>query len=247
MLERYYYAQGGTKAASVATPAATYESGVLGLSPTAYWPMSDSAGNFADATGNGWTATAAGDPTYQQTGPTIATAVQDAIAFDGTGDFATVSANIDDSVTDEMTISFWFYCAPSAASEALVSMYDTGVRSWRAFLSTTGECAFYTYQTDGASLWAFNQPSGTYDDSAWHHMVAWVTASGSYFDVDGGTLTSTNESPTGTWNGPTTSGLALAAANTSGSSAATISLAHVAYWDSDIGATARGKLYSGSF
>ena len=63
-------------------------------------------------------------------------------------------------------------------------------------------------------------------------------------DVDDGS-TAQDTTLSGTWNGPSTSTGTFASFNDGGGTLAEVSLAHVAYWNTDIGATARTKLATG--
>jgi len=142
---RYYYQS--------ASPAATtYESLVLALGPEGYWPMDDSSGNLADATGNGWTATVSGSPSYSQTGPTINGVAQSAVDFATTSDYATVSEAIDDGITtsDGMTISAWVNL-DGAAAGYIVSKFGPD-DSWALYRSAGASVNMYAYQDDGSTL-----------------------------------------------------------------------------------------------
>jgi hypothetical protein len=224
-----------------------YSDGVLTLNPDAYWPLNDASGNIADVTGNGWTGTAGGTPTYSQTGPTIDSEAQSAILF-GTDDRFSVSANVDDGVGSDMTLSLWL--ASSAATDGYpvaMSTSGSGNRSWEVYWPGDGGIHLYTYQTDGATSESTIQAGfGVHNDGNWHHVVIWRTGGQWYMSRNGGTA-DTDSTPTGTWKGATTDPFVIGAQSSAGALGFEGSLAHVAYWKSDIGASSRTKLYTGVF
>ena len=46
----------------------TYAQTLIAMAPTAYWRLGESSGNAADSSGNGYTLTAGGSPTYSAAG-----------------------------------------------------------------------------------------------------------------------------------------------------------------------------------
>jgi len=231
---------------------ANYTQFIESLNPTAYWPMDEASGDFSDASENGFTATSNGPPAYQQTGPTINGQVQSAVLFDedkSPTQYATFSNTIDDSVTTStgMTISVWFKIPPSGAtSDPIVTQGETNLASWVVTTDSGGAVVLYAKQTDGASnyCWA-GDDSINYDDDQWHHIVGWIDSSANvHAIVDGGTIhTNSCGTPVGTWNAETDSDGAIGAYSSSGATPSDVSVAHVAYWDYDIGDAIQAGLY----
>jgi hypothetical protein len=238
----------GTAHDATAKVPTAYQTFVLSKSPDSYWPLQDASGNFEDVAST-YDATAGGTPSYQQTGPTINSEAQDAIDFDDANpDYGAAAEGYDDGAHTTMTISAWFKIDASTQTEHFLSA-QTGAstKSWGLRLDGSGFPYMYTYQTDGSSVHGFPGSANALDDGSWHHIVGWVDSSGNvHIDVDGGTYTGDDNSPTGTWNGAATSGLSFGAYTTAGDTPSDVTLAHVAFWKSDVGATTRTALYTGT-
>ncbi len=231
------------------TPTDTaYTDLVQSLNPVGYWPLDDFGGNFRDASGNGWTATANNGPTYRQTGPTIDSEAQSAASFlASSSENAVVGEGIDDSVTNAMTVSVWFKTGSAAYADLIAKAY-TGTdnqKSWE-FECNAGSLRVYLFQTDGSTIYLDTDVlgSGALDDDAWHHAVFWLASGELHLDIDGGTYTGSDTTPTGSWKGNTNQGITIASRTTAGDFFDG-ELAHVAYWDSDIGSANRSALYTG--
>jgi hypothetical protein len=241
MMFHRYYTVSGTLASRAVAGGSTYKDAVIGESPDVYLALDDSSGNFADSSGNGFTGTVYGSPSYLQTGPTVNGSVQSAVSFDGASDYAQVDDAYDDSVSGQMTISIWFKTS-QAPAELCNDWLSSSTVSWRLFLDSSGAPSFYTYQS-GGSLHGFTAPATGYNDGAWHHVIGWVDSSGYVnIDVDDGTATGQDSSPTGSWVGASAQNMGIACLGQSGDSLLTGSLAHLAYWDTDIGAVSRGVI-----
>ncbi|HUW15925.1 MAG TPA: LamG domain-containing protein [Actinomycetes bacterium] len=236
-LLRYYF-QSGTQ---------SYRDLVLGMAPAAYYPLDDASGNFADLSGNGYTATVSGTPVFGATGPTIAGVVQSAVTFDGATDYATASEAIDDGVTTAtgMTLAFWVKTADAGDSNP-ISKAAASNKTWDLYYNgdPNNEIDFYTYQTDGSTSHGASFGQTSLDDGAWHHWIMVVSATDNYLYtyLDGQTEFS-DETVAGTWNAESDSQLTIGgpdgAANFDGS------LAHIAFWRRVLTAAERASLYSG--
>lgn len=225
----------------------TYKDMVKSLSPKGYWACDEASGNLVDATGNGYSGTVTGSPTYAATGPTIRGVVQRAITW-GSGKYATVSEGIDDGLTasDGMTISFWMNTTDTGDLYP-ISKTQSGQKTWEVY-GNAGRLQPYLYQDDGATSNAYTAfvGSNNLDDGTWHHAVVWRDGSTGYLyiDVDGGTYTASDTTLTGTWNADSSSQLRIAA---DGPAALYFpgSLAHVAYWRRMLSSVERTMLYTG--
>jgi len=247
MLARYYYAKRrrSALAAAAAPPAATYADIVAAMSPDAFWPLQDASGNFVDISGNGYDAAVTGSPTYENTGPTINGEATSAVGFSGTAQYGVASEAIDDGVTTStgMTISLWFKTSDTLANP--VAKKAAGQYAFDIYLDSSPNIELNTYQTDGASLSASAETSGTYGDDAWHHCVAWVDATTNYIHITlDDTETINNTSPAGTWNAESDSAFGIGAIS-NGNGAYAGDLAFVAYWQRALTSGERATLYSG--
>lgn len=207
---------------------ADYASKVLATSPVAYWKMDEKSGNLVDATGNGWTATVTGSPTYGVSGPSVPATT--GIDFSGTGQYATISSSLG-TPTDDMTVMAWFNLAGSSGNHDLISRGATDQYSWT--LRPQGGYPYATlYQSDGTTHATAGVDNGGSFGSTWHWMaMTWD---------DGATLTTyyddltpaTDTSFAGSWHKASTASPAIGAINVDVTPAFLLdgSVCHIAIW-----------------
>lgn len=230
--------------ASVPLVDTAYTDLIQSLTPDGYWPLDDASGNFRDASGNGFAATAnsSGSIGYRATGPTIDSEAQSAVNLLGTdSEYGSASGTIDNGAGSTLTVSAWF--KTTGTSEAVVAKYATGARQWRLYIYSGGSIGFETFQDDGTTQHAQAATSAA-NDGTWHHAVGWIDSGGDVHITLDGSTTVDDTTPVGTYNADDTAALNIG----SGSGFSdfwTGDLAHVAVWFSDIGSAARGQLYTG--
>jgi hypothetical protein len=233
---------------TVAPPTDTaYTDLVQSLSPDGYWPLDDFSGNARDASGNGRAGTAFGTPTYRATGPTINSESQTATFFDADTDRFEIAETIDDGVS-EMTLSLWFNTNDIEDGYWLGKTAGNNARwSWALYKHAGAASAWSFYIHDAAGT-AFDSVNGTGDttDGNWHHLVIWRSADGRFHSVRDGGSQIDDSGAAGTWAGATTDPMVIGAQYGGFNGPANSNLAHVAYWKSDIGATNRTSLYTGT-
>jgi hypothetical protein len=224
---RYYYEEAGT------SPSGSYAGGggsgsfadeVLALNPVAYWRMGEASGNLADSSGNGYTLTTNGTPTYGQTGFTDSADSNDAIGFAanaafsdgdeddydfGTGDFTLmVAVKMSDKGTWDADEQLMGHPGQGVAGEWWLRLDDylTDLLTLRLADATSGS-ADYTFLTSSTPL----------DDGSWHLVVLACDRSGlAYCYVDGYEVDTTNISSSASYDVTNTGNLYIGARNTSG-------------------------------
>lgn len=160
----------------------SYESVVLGDSPTFLWLLNEASGTTAaDATGNGNTGTYTGGYTLGATGPSGVSAT--ATSFNGSTGF--VLENSSGSSPDTFTIECWF--KTSSADVALAGFSASGVpdgggnQDRNLTLNSSGQLDFFVYAGGESDL----VTSGAYNDGAWHYVAAVFSATTQAIYVDG--------------------------------------------------------------
>ena len=228
-----------------------YENLVESMNPNGYWPMDDASGDFRDASGNGFAATATGTWTYQASGPTV-NGLQYLAATDTTTNstLANASEAVDDNASSStgMTLSFWVNTT-DATSGYLISQRHDGVNSesWNIYYNNTQELVFYARNDVDDGMASYTAQTSAINDGNWHHVVAWIDPSTGNADIslDGGvpegTVGSTGTSTT--WVGATAVPFTIGAGSSTGSSGTISTLAHVAYWDRMLTSGEREALY----
>jgi uncharacterized repeat protein (TIGR01451 family) len=136
----------------------------------AYWRMDDTAGPSLDSSGNAFSAT------WIDNTAAAAGRFANGVTFDGTGDYATVSSNINSLITNRITIAGWikadgaaFTGTPSIVTEAF--MGDGNVdfaisANMPGGTSTKIGAGFY----DGT--WRVANQSGNFAFGEWVHVAA---------------------------------------------------------------------------
>ncbi len=157
--------------------------------PLFYWKLDENSGTVAmDATGQNNTATLQGGATW------TSGRYGSAVSFDGTDDY--LSTSVSQSNPSEFTLSLWFKTT-SVAGGKLIGFgnrmtgtstdYDRDIA-----ISTTGTLTFRCYPGSAKTA----TTTASYNDGAWHHVAATLSASsGMQVFVDGVLAAS---EPTGT-------------------------------------------------
>jgi hypothetical protein len=121
------------------------------------------------------------------------------IAFDGTGDYLTISDHADFDYTGDFTIELWFWCNNTTGA-GLITHHNAGVANVGLFLNRgAANAGKINWQCDVSPAWNVNLGSGL-NDGTWHHL-AWVrsgtAANNNTLYIDGtsaGTQSNTNTS-----------------------------------------------------
>lgn len=237
-----FFANASGAWAAPAAAAASYKTNVLSLSPVAYWPMDEASGNLVDASGNGWTGTVTGSPTYEAAGPTINGAAQSAVTWSGSGQYAHVSSSLTSPASDGLTIAAWV----KTSSATVQSVFARSV---------TADHGYYMYvHSSGVLQCRLRQAGGT--TFAGELNIAGA-ASGSWVFVamrfDGTTLRGWVDSSTaddstldGTWNYGTSAVPGIADTGYGGN-LFNGSMCHLAVWSSDLSDAQMTSLRTGVF
>jgi hypothetical protein len=196
---------GGTSAAL----GSGYPAAVLATGPHAYWQLGELGGPFADSSGSGFTAAAAGT-----TGTTTRGCV---LKWPGAGyglsfySFGradlTALGNFGSSMTAGFTVSLAYKDGNSGAAAAILGQLNTGTTTGLMILANTdhalaasaGKTTFWFRNEAGTAHWA--EITGGLYDGLWHH-VTWVCSPGGtdvvYVDGVSQALTSTQNGAPGT-------------------------------------------------
>lgn len=185
-----------------------YQKRVLSDGPAAYWKLDEASGNPQDASGNGNHVTAtAGSPTYGVTGA-IAVHQYPAVELDGSTNQFTVNHHASIALTTNFTLEAWVYAdaGPTGSSRHIINKGEGAGGGY--FLSYNHDNDEFRFGSNSGYIFA----TGPAGDTAWHHVVATVGASGNtakvYVDGVDKTVAGSNDTLTGN-----TSPLYLGAAN----------------------------------
>lgn len=183
----------------------SYDSAILADAPNGFWPLAENSGTTAvDRSGNG------NNGTYQGTAGTNYTLEQTGIGdgetsvlLDGSAGYISTTTSLSGPATP-LSIEVWF--KTSSATQQILAEFNsaqTGQGSNQSpdlYLDSTGHLNF--------RIWIGSQvlitSSGTYNNGAWHHAVATVSATNAmtlYADAVnvGSNSNSTWNSNTGYW------------------------------------------------
>lgn len=214
MLHLYYY-----------TPSVTYRTRVLATSPVAYWPMGEATGNLADASGNGWTATVTGSPTYGVAGPTVTRGT--GVTWDGTNTmYAETSASLTTPPGTALTVMCWFLTS-AAATDYLVTRVNTGSTSWQ-LTSESGVVGANLLNTSNAMYGEAYAGSGL-NDGSWHWAA--MTWDGTTLTAYADASTATDTTFSGTWVQASTAPVRISTGYATYINNFTGSTCHAAIWN----------------
>lgn len=204
--------------AHAAAPA-TYAGNVLADSPAAYWKLDETSGTFADATGNGHSATATGTVTTGVT-PT-AVAQGNAISVVGTGNLvADTLGSFGTAIGAGSSFEFLIKTTTTSATCVLGTL-NTAPDSMGVQLklnvsesdaTSAGKTSLWIRSTGGGTR-QFSITNSTIYSGAWTHVVFTFTATGSIAAYVNGTSQTTTDrtafgaaSDTGNFQWPLTIG-----------------------------------------
>jgi len=144
----------------------------------AHWTFEEGSGSTtADASGNGWTGTLEGDPTWIDTGlapvPASSGGTSWAIAFDGTGDVVSTNGLPGIGGADDRTVAFWVRTTDTG-DNGLVAWGDEAENGQKYHIRVNNDA------TGGRVLGAVRTEAqggnltGTTNiaDGNWHHVVS---------------------------------------------------------------------------
>lgn len=186
-------------------PADNYGKAVYGLDPALYWRLGETSGTTAaDAGKDGVTGTYFGGTRVTMGVPgALAGVVDSAVTLTPNGSATGLSSNRSFSNPTVYSLEAWFKTASTAggklvgfgsAQTGLSTNYDRHV-----YMSTSGQVKFGVYT--GATQ-VLTSP-GTYNNNAWHHVVATQSSAGMQLYLDGALVASnavtTAQSYTGYW------------------------------------------------
>lgn len=168
--------------------AKSYLQTVLGDSPNAVWKLNETSGTFADATGNGLTATAHG--TITRNVSTGFAGVGSGVSFGGTtSDFIDIPANALLRPSSALSLECWVNIASYGANQCFMGQTATGVDGIGFGVKTAGQILFGFNTNAGTDLCTGTTALGT---GSWKHVI--LAGNGSTWNVYLNGVSDTNSS-----------------------------------------------------
>ena len=181
---RDHYTKSGRTVQIPAAPTDSYGKAVYTDDPTLYWRLDDATGPVAkDSSPNAQNGRYAGGVTYGQASP-VTGANGKGVAFNGTENTTLASENAVDNPT-VYTEELWFKTTTTNGGKLIgFGNSQTGTSDGydrHVYLENSGQLTFGTYtgQTNTATT------PQSYNDGAWHHMVASQGSAGMQLYLDG--------------------------------------------------------------
>jgi hypothetical protein len=189
------------QAATIGVPVSALFAEIVADGPDWYYQLDEPSGAFLDSSGNGVTATETGTITRSVAGPI---AGEDGITAD-TGEYLTLGYTA--TSLSAATIEGWYRWSGSSAVFIEQNRYGSGVGlclqiaiGTTTFGAGDGQITAFFNTT---SYWLGIHTTGTYNDDAWHHVVAtWagggtITTGQLTIYVDGVSVATTSDSGNG--------------------------------------------------
>jgi hypothetical protein len=153
-----------------------YRDRVLADNPVAYWPLNDTSGNAADASGNARTLTATGTPTYGVVGPRVDAATGQTFTANTAYQSRTLALLGGTNLGDDWSIECWANTPAAAQGELVSQSVAAGTTSFIHLYIYNGD---YTVEVVNQAAGAiFATAAGSYAPG-WHHVVAtWDASAG---------------------------------------------------------------------
>lgn len=221
----------GTNNPPPTPPGDTYAETLIAMAPTAYWRLGESSGNAADSSGNGYTLTAGGTPTYSVSGwPGDG---DTAITFDADWFTASDAAWMDVGTAD-FTIAWCMKHAagwPTAHERILGHDGQGNTGQWTVYLRASVD-DYVRLNLDATADYNFVTSANLLDDGNWHHCVLSVDRSGNgVLYVDGNAEDTVDVSASSSLDLTNTRALWLGARSAVPSEPYVGSLDEVAFWN----------------
>jgi hypothetical protein len=172
------------------SPTQTYQQTALADHPKFFWPLNDTGGTAADASGNGFNGTYESGTTQGQAGPFSGTT---ATGFDGNTGLVTAQNQV--TGPQQFSVEGWFKTSTDDGGKLIgfgnnqtgsSSNYDRHI-----YMMNDGQLVFGVYNSGTQTI----ETPDVYNDGAWHHVVATYNGTNLALYVDGqliGTNTSSS-------------------------------------------------------
>ncbi len=171
------------------SPSQTYQQTVLADTPSFLWPLNDSGGTAADASGHGFTGTYEPGTTEGAPGPFTGSS---ATTFDGNTGLVTSQNQVTGPQT--FSVELWFKTTTidggklvgfGSNQTGLSGSYDRHI-----YMMNDGQLTFGIWNNQTETI----ETPNTYNDGQWHYVVATYDASGNMALYVDGQLIGTNTS-----------------------------------------------------
>ena len=182
---------GGCTVVGPAVPADSYGRAVFTDGPDSYWRLDEPTGTVAgDTSGNGTTAVYGTGVTRGAAGPITGT-TSTAVTLSGTGS-GVISASKAVDTPSTYSTELWFDTRTTSGGKLIgfgsSQTGDSGSYDKHVYMTNGGQLVFGTYNGGTVTV---TSPR-TYNDGAWHHMVATQGPGGMALYVDGALVASNN-------------------------------------------------------
>lgn len=154
------------------------------------WHMDEASGNLVDASASGNTLAVNGNPSYGQTGQ-----FDDALLFDGTGDYAAITdaSQTGLDISSTITLEAWVNRQAAVGDRTIMQKWSTGGnRSYFLRTNATGQITFQL--RSGGSQGTVTTATGSLPLNEWHHVAAVYDGATMYVFIDGVLSNSTSYS-----------------------------------------------------
>jgi len=182
---------------SSTSPAQTYQQTVLADNPSFLWPLNDTGGTAADASGNGSNGMYQPGTTQGASGPFTGTS---ATSFDGNSGLVTSANQV--AGPQAFSVELWFKTTTNQGGKLIgfgnnqtgsSSNYDRHI-----YMMNDGQLTFGVWNNQTVTV----QTPNVYNDGAWHYAVATYSAGGTLsFYVDGQLIGTNNTGSAQPYNG----------------------------------------------
>lgn len=131
-----------------------YSDVVLADGPIAYWKLDETSGNFADSSGNSFTAIVTGDPIYRRPGPSQIGGFAVQYVETPTPDFATAEVtSLNTASGAEVMVEMWFNWFGLLAGDELFAFQTPAVENYAVWIRDGDErLGFNTFNGDAYGI-----------------------------------------------------------------------------------------------
>lgn len=152
---------------SATSPTTSYQQTVINDSPSFLWPLNDSGGTAADATGHGFTGTYVSGTTHGAAGPFVGSS---ATSFDGQSGLVTSKNSVSGPAT--FSIEGWFKTTTDKGGKLIgfgnsqtgpSTNYDRHI-----YMMNDGQVVFGVWNNATETV----ESKNVYNDGQWHYVVA---------------------------------------------------------------------------
>ncbi len=178
------------------SPTQTYQQAVVADNPSFLWPLNDSGGTAADASGHGFTGVYEPGTTQGASGPFTGST---ATTFDGSTGLVTSASQV--TGPQAFSAELWFKTTTTDGGKLIgFGSNQTGSSSnydRHIYMMNDGQLTFGLYNNQAVTV----ETPNTYNDGAWHYVVATYNGATLAFYVNGHLIGTNTTSAAQAYNG----------------------------------------------